>query len=192
MVSKIIKNSILGGVMLKVFKIEECKMVNCDEKTGQILVYISPTKDECRSLIDNYNLDEHTLNSSLDPDEVSRLEFEDDHIAVILKRPENYSSEDNLLFKVTSIGAFLFKNKLIIVMPEDIQILENKHNMKLMNLNDVFLKLLYGAISHFLGHLKVINMISDSLEQKISSSMENKYLINMFTLGKSLVYYLAV
>jgi magnesium transporter len=33
-------------------------------------------------------------------------------------------------------------------------------------------------------------MITDSLEDKISSSMENKYLLNLFTLEKSLVYYL--
>ena len=33
-------------------------------------------------------------------------------------------------------------------------------------------------------------MISDSLEQKINSSLENKYLLNLFSLEKSLVYYL--
>jgi len=37
----------------------------------------------------------------------------------------------------------------------------------------------------------VINMITDSLEQKINTTMENKYLLNLFTLEKSLVYYLA-
>jgi magnesium transporter len=34
-------------------------------------------------------------------------------------------------------------------------------------------------------------MITDSLEQKINTSMENKYLLNLFTLEKSLVYYLS-
>jgi magnesium transporter len=33
-------------------------------------------------------------------------------------------------------------------------------------------------------------MISTELEQQINRSMENKYLLNMFTLEKSLVYYL--
>jgi len=33
-------------------------------------------------------------------------------------------------------------------------------------------------------------MLSDSLEQKINASMENKYLLNLFILEKSLVYYL--
>ena len=33
-------------------------------------------------------------------------------------------------------------------------------------------------------------MICDEIEQKVNASMENKYLIQMFTLEKSLVYYL--
>ncbi len=54
---------------------------------------------------------------------------------------------------------------------------------------EVLLKLIYRSIFHFLEHLKVINMISDELEQKINRAMENRFLINLFTLQKSLVYY---
>jgi magnesium transporter len=39
-------------------------------------------------------------------------------------------------------------------------------------------------------HLKVINLLTEELEDRVNTSMENKYLINLFTLGKSLVYYL--
>lgn len=77
-------------------------------------------------------------------------------------------------------------------MPEEIQIFEQafKRSLKLRTLTDVLLKIIYGTISHFLWHLKIINQISEALEQKINTSMENKYLLNMFTLEKSLVYYL--
>jgi len=176
--------------MLKVFKLIDGKILSSQKNDGNILIYISPEKEELSELIEKFNLDEHTLNSSLDSDEISRLEFEPDHIAMILKRPKNYSSVDNLLFKVLSIGIFLYSDKLILVMSEDIQILEGKQSFKLYTLHDVLLKLVYGTISHFLGHLKVINMMSDSIEEKINSSMGNKFLLNMFTLEKSLVYYL--
>lgn len=179
--------------MRKDLNISNNKLIPTNEE-GDITVFISPTKEECQYLIEKYDIDEHTLNSSLDPDEIGRLEFADNHIAMIIKRPKNYSSKDNFLFKVTSIGVFIFEQKMIIVMPEDIQILEIKSeakpSLKINNINDVLLKLLYGTIYHFLGHLRVINMISDSIEEKINTSMENKYLINMFTLEKSLVYYL--
>ena len=57
-------------------------------------------------------------------------------------------------------------------------------------MREVFLKLVYNSIFHFMEHLKVINMIAEEIETKITYSMENRYLINMFTLEKSLVYYL--
>lgn len=178
--------------MLKVYELVNEKLSETQQKEGPILLYYAPNKHELRFLAEQFKLDEHTLNSSLDPDEISRLEFEPDHVALILKRPRNYSAADELLFKVTSMGLFLFKDKLIIVLPEEIQIFEqeSKPSLKLRSLIDVLLKIIYGTISHFLWHLKTINQISDSLEQKINTSMENRYLINMFSLEKSLVYFL--
>ena len=38
-------------------------------------------------------------------------------------------------------------------------------------------------------HLKIINNIAEEIENKINKAMENKYLINLFALQKSLVYY---
>jgi len=126
----------------------------------------------------------------LDPDEIGRVEFEPDHIEIILKKPKNYSSDHNLLFKVTSIGIYLYSKKLIVVIPEDIQIFEAKQSFKLTSMNDVLIKIIYGAIFHFLGHLKVINMISDSIEKNLDASFDSKYLLNIYTLEKSLVYYI--
>ncbi len=178
--------------MQKIYQLVNERICESRETGGPILVYVNPDKAECRHLVDTYRIDEHTLTSALDPDEISRLEFEPDHTAVILKRPKNYSSLDDLLFKVTSLGFFIFADRMIIVMAEEIQIfeLDAKHAMKIKNIKDAFLKILFGTISHFLMHLKIINQISETLEQKINTSMENKYLLNMFTLQKSLVYYL--
>ncbi|HOE99826.1 MAG TPA: magnesium transporter CorA family protein [Spirochaetota bacterium] len=176
--------------MVNYFKIENNKLVESNLEDSIVIIYKKPEKNEMNYLISAYGMDEHNVNSSIDPDELGRIEFEEDHIMFLLKRPKDYSNEDNLLFKVTSVGVFIFKDKMIIIMPEDIQIFEGRQSFKLNSLLDVLLKLLFGTISHFLGHLKVINMISDSLEQKINTSMENKFLINMFTLEKSLVYFL--
>jgi magnesium transporter len=53
------------------------------------------------------------------------------------------------------------------------------------------LSLLNDTVHHYLGHLKVINQISRDVQQKINTAMENEYLIQMFTLGESLTYYLS-
>jgi magnesium transporter len=176
--------------MLRHIRIDEGRLVECDAQNGQILIYIAPNEAERRHLVDNLKLDEHTLNSSLDPDELARLEFEPEHAAMIFKRPKNYCVEDNFLFRVASTGLYLFKDRLIIVLAEDITLFEGKQFVRVSSLQDVILKLLYRVIFHFTEHLRTINMISGEIEQQINKSLENKSLINMFTLEKSLVYYL--
>jgi magnesium transporter len=157
---------------------------------GNVLVYVNPGEAERKYLVETLKIDEHTLNSALDPDELARLEFEPEHVAIIFKRPKNYSSEDKFLFKVVSTGLFLFADKLIVVMADDAPIFQGRPFAKVSSLQDLALRLIYRSIYHFIEHLKAITMISDELEQQISRSMENKYLLNLFTLEKSLVYYL--
>jgi magnesium transporter len=177
--------------MLRSFQISEARILPTEEEeTAPVLVFVDPDDDERRMLIDKYKVDEHTLNSALDPDEISRLEFEPEHLAVIFKRPKNYCAEDNFLFKVLSGGMFLFKQRLIVVLSENSPLFDNKQFSKVASPTDIMLKLLYRTIFHFLEHLKVITWVSESLEQKINASMENRYLLNLFTLEKSLVYYL--
>jgi magnesium transporter len=176
--------------MLRHFKIIDGRLAETDADNGLVLWYVNPDEAERRFLIDTLKLDEHTLNSSLDPDELGRLEFEPEHLAMILKRPKNYSSEDNFLFKITSAGLFLFKDRLVIVTAEDTTLFEGRAFARLAGPHDVLLRLMYRAITHFVEHLKVINMVSSSLEGQVNTSMENKHLLNMFTLEKSLVYYL--
>ncbi|MBF0106207.1 MAG: magnesium transporter CorA family protein [Deltaproteobacteria bacterium] len=175
--------------MLKTHKIEQQKIIECAEDSANIFIYINPTDAEKRLLIDTLQIDEHTLNSALDPDELPRLEFEPNHHAIIFNRPKNYTGQAKLLFKVASTGVFLFVNKLIIVQTEDSPLFEGKHFLKISSFNDLVLKIIYRSIFHFLEHLKVINMISDDLEKKVNHAMDNGHLIHLFTLGKSLVYY---
>jgi len=172
------------------YLVSEGKLAPTAEETAPIWVYIAPDDAERRYLVDELKLDEHTLTSSLDPDEVSRLELEPEHVAIIVKRPKNYCAEDNFVFKVMSAGLFLFKDRLVVVMPDEAPIIDGKQQLKTNSPAGVMLRLLYRTVIHFVEHLRVITLVSDSLEQKLNTAMENRYLLNLFTLEKSLVYYL--
>ncbi|MFA4991916.1 MAG: magnesium transporter CorA family protein [Candidatus Omnitrophota bacterium] len=177
--------------MLKRYQVINEKIVESGEEKSSILVFVKPDESEKRFLIDQLKVDEHTLNSALDPDELSRLEFEANHTAMIFKFPRNYSGKDQFLFKSGTIGAFVFSDMIAIVLAEDIHLFsDGKPVIKITSLHDIILRLLYKSIYHFLEHLKVFNVIADELEQKLSTSMENRYLLNLFTLEKSVVYYL--
>ncbi|HPD25843.1 MAG TPA: magnesium transporter CorA family protein, partial [Candidatus Marinimicrobia bacterium] len=176
--------------MLNHYKILDKRIVLNGGEDASILVFINPDEAEKRMLVDQFMIDEHTLNSALDPDELSRLEYEPNHIAFIFKRPRSITAKENILFKVTSTGVFLFKDQIIIVASEDIPIFEGKIFNRVNSNQDILLKLILRAIYHFLEHLKAINMVTDEFQEKINTSLENKYLIDLFSLAKSLVYYL--
>lgn len=175
--------------MLKKYVISNKKLLETDSAQAQVYVYTNPTVEEQRFLVDSYQIDEHTLASALDPDELPRLEFEPEHIVTIYKRPKNYSGKDQLEFKVASVGMFLFEDKLIVVLAEDIPLFVGKRFLSVSTIKEVFLKLVYNSISHYVEHLRIIHMISEEIEDKMTEAMDNTYLFNLFSLEKSLVYY---
>jgi len=175
--------------MRKHYDIVDRRLVEAREDHCPVTIFANPDEDEKRYLIDELKLDEHTFASALDPDELSRLEFEPEHVAVIFKRPKNYSAAEQFLFKVASVGAFLFKDRLEIVVSEDTPLFDGVQFTRIHSPADVILKLISRSIIHFREHLKIVSAISDELQREINTAMENKHLINMFTLQKSLVYY---
>jgi len=176
--------------MVKAYEIAAGKVLESTDESAPILLYVNPDAEEKRRLVDVLKLDEHTLHSALDPDELPRLEFEPEHLAAIVKRPRKFSEREQFLFRVNSMGLFLYKDRLVIVVPEDGLALSGKVFQNVATLPDVMLGILYNSIFHFLEHLKVISMMSDDLEHKINTSMENRHLLGLFALIKSLVYYL--
>jgi len=177
--------------MQKYYEFRDRKLVESADTNSPVLVCTSPDSDDMALLTNRFNIDPHNIQSAVDPDELTRVEFEPDHTVMILKRPKNYSSQDNFLFKVASLGMFFFKDRLVIITTEDTGLFDAKHPMALESPSDALLRVIAGVIMHFIGHLKVINMISDELEHKVNTSMENRYLLGMFSLEKSLVYYLS-
>jgi magnesium transporter len=176
--------------MFKRMRICDGKVVEEGDSACQISIYVNPDESERKYLIETLGIDEHTLNSALDPNELARMEFEPNHAVMITKRPKRYSASDNFLFHISSIGMFLFCDQLIIVLNDDIPLFEGKPFARIQTVQELALKIVYRSIFHFEEHLKIINMCSDELEMEINRAMENKTLLNLFTLEKSLVYYL--
>ncbi len=177
--------------MLKNYELLEGRVTQCGaDVSGRIAVYSDPTDEEKTFLIEEYGIDEHTLNSALDEDEISRVEYESNHIAVIMKRPSNYRADRTLEFRVSSTGAFLFKDRIVIVQAEATPLFEHgRAPIRGRSIPGILLRLLHHSTHHFLEHLRIIRTISDEIEHQIEFSVTNKALVNMFTLLKSLTYY---
>ncbi|MFH0966049.1 MAG: magnesium transporter CorA family protein [Planctomycetota bacterium] len=176
--------------MQKGYRLAEGKLVEVTEGLAPIVTFTDPTEEERKYCVQELKIDEHTLASALDPDELSRVEFEPEHIAVIYSAPSTYMGRDRFTFKGGTAGAFLFKDKLVIVGLSSVPAFYAVQFTRIQTNAGLVLKLILGAVAHFREHLKSISMIADELQKEINTAMENRQLIHLFTLEKSLVYYL--
>ena len=176
--------------MKALYELKDRSVAASTPEQANILVYTTPTDAEKHELIEILQLDQHDLDSALDPDEISRIDVTPEYIYTIWKRPNNVSFEQALRFEVSSLGLFLQKDKLTIILGEGTVPFGYREFQGVTSLGGVTLKFFLHTIHHFLGHLKVIKQINAELQSKLNLTMENRYLLQMFTLGESLIYYL--
>jgi magnesium transporter len=176
--------------MVKYYKLQNGRVVATEKHEAQITALVSPSQEEVNTLMQDRKLDEHTIASAFDAEELARVEHEDDYTAIIFKKPKSYNAEEQFLFRVTSFGVFVFADGVFILTDTPLPLLDEKRFFRITSLNMLVLKLLNYSTYHFSEHLRIITRANDELEAKLVSSMENKYLFYMFGLCKSLVYYL--
>jgi magnesium transporter len=151
---------------------------------------VSPTAPEREEIVAGLGMSAHDLESALDPDEISRIEFAANVASVIWKRPRSLKLDRTLDFEVSSMGFYLRADACTVISDSEAVDFSANHLRNATTLPDVWLSILRGCVQQFLGHLKAIKQVTQELEAKISTSMENRYLLQMFALGESLTYYL--
>jgi magnesium transporter len=93
--------------------------------------------------------------------------------------------------EVSSVGIVLQPNKLTIILGENtLPSFSNNAFRKTSSLNALVLKFFLYTVHHYFGHLKAIRQLAAELQGKLNISIENRYLLQMFALGESLVYYI--
>ena len=60
--------------MRRIYNIENKILKETPAKDGQVLLFINPSEEEKKFLTTSLEIDEHTLMSALDPEDLSRLE----------------------------------------------------------------------------------------------------------------------
>lgn len=165
------------------------RLVDAAGEPAAILVYVSPSADERREIIETFDIDPHDLESALDPEEISRLELTPGRASIIWKRPINATVEQQLRFDVGSVGLFLVDQRLVLVARDESLVLSGKEFTGVATPLDVFIRFLVQTVHHYLAHLKVIKQITVELGSRIGASMETRLLMQMFALRESIVYY---
>ncbi len=175
--------------MISAYRIQSGQLAPSEMSEAIILVYSQPTNTEKDQLLREFSLDPLDLEAINDPDEVPRIEVLEDGLLIIWNWPNNVSCDDTIQFEVSTIGLFLGRGLAVAIMPRGQLPVTGREFKRLTSVEDFVLRVLLYTVHQYQGHLKAIKMMSTELESKVVTSMENKYLLQMFALGESLVYY---
>ncbi|MBE7411042.1 MAG: magnesium transporter CorA family protein [Leptospiraceae bacterium] len=176
--------------MIQHYSIEESGILESKDGQKQFIVFLSPGEKEIRKIQEDFFLDEYDLSSTLDADEVPRLEVSSSRTLIIWKIPKTTKVTEVVELGVLSVGLVLTDDKLCFIFEEGDISFSAREFRQLNDVRDVILGFLLHTIRHYVGHLRVIKQLSRELERKITVSMENRHLLQMFALSESLVYYL--
>lgn len=175
---------------MKTFAIAEGRLVELADTSGDVVLATAPTDQERARLQQEFRIDDYDMASTLDPDEVARLDSSDGRMLLIWKVPDSTTASEKLELHVSVVGVILAHQRLAFVRAGGDLSFADREFRQVSDPRDVFLSFLLRTVRHFVAHLKVIRQIGSELERKITVSMENRHLLQMFSLSESLVYYL--
>ncbi|MBR1529710.1 MAG: magnesium transporter CorA family protein [Oscillospiraceae bacterium] len=156
---------------------------------------VDPTAQEVQQLIEGYGLDSGFVRSSLDEEESSRIEREDDQTLIIVDTAmSEIQTEETILFYTVPLGIIITQDYVFTISLKQNQVLQDMADGVVKGVQTrmktrFVMQLLLRITAIYLQDLKQIDKTSYVMEQKLSSAMKNKELIQMLELEKSLVYF---
>ncbi|SHF12369.1 magnesium transporter CorA family protein [Flavisolibacter ginsengisoli] len=183
--------------MIKYFVNTNQKTIEIDKPEKGSWINISPPlrQEEFSELADKLDIPLDFLTDSLDIDERSRYEEEDNVRLIVLKTPtENNSFNESDAYYITiPICIILTHNQIVTVnsfenpaIKRFLNTLQNRHPDKK---NMMVLKIFEKIVQDFMDHLKEINQKRNLLEQQLYVANRNEQLLQLLRIQKSLVYF---
>lgn len=155
---------------------------------------VNPTDTEVAATAGRYGVDVDALKSALDTDERSRIETDDNFTMILVNIPTIETHNDKELYDTIPLSIFLVKKAVITVCLEETPILKGFVTGAVRSFDPAMksrfvLQILYRTASLFLQYLRIIDRQSDQVENKLHKSTQNRELIELLKLEKSLVYF---
>ena len=183
--------------MIQYFKIIEHQTIETDKpEIGSWVNVLPPLKQaEFTELSESLDIPIDFLKDSLDIDERSRYEIDDNVKLIVIKTPtENNSFNESDAFYITiPICIILTHNQIVTVnsfeneaIKKFLNSFQNRHPDKK---SMMVLKIFEKITTNFQDHLKEINQRRNLLEQKLYDSNRNAELLELVRIQKSLVYF---
>ena len=176
----------VGNKVEKIQSIEEGCWVNC----------VKPTDSEINYILNTCNVNPEFIRASLDEEESSRIDREEENSLIIIDNPVVNKSGKNLTYYTTPLSIIITPHNIITISLKETHVLEEFEEslIKNTNINDknrFVLQIMLRVAGKYLKYLKQINKITERVEEELKKSMKNKELIQFLEIEKSLVYFSA-
>ncbi|MDR3312197.1 MAG: magnesium transporter CorA family protein [Spirochaetaceae bacterium] len=171
-------------------KLARCEKNELDSASNTWIDARSINREDFRVLEEEYGIQAEHITDILDPDELSRIEKEDEYILVIVRVPL-YTPADDVSYCTIPLGIIIFEKAVVTICWTDCDLLRDIAVTRL-SLNDLpafVVKVLSRADVTFLRYLKEINRTSTAIQNELQRSIRNNELIKLLNLEKSLVFF---
>lgn len=183
--------------MLDIYLTDELgKLTKTDKLSkGCWVNLIRPKESEIKKIVDATDIPLDFIKDSLDDDERSRIEKEDDSVLIIVDFPVLVTDEsDSAPYDTIPLGIIVTPYYFVTVCLQENPVIDNFINNKVKSFftykkTRFTLQILYTVASFYLKYLKTIDRRTSIIERELHQSMRNKELFDLLSLEKTLVYF---
>ena len=153
----------------------------------------SVTREDIRILQEDFGVEQDNILDILDPDELSRIDKEDNYTITIARIPV-FDPTGDISYFTAPIGVIVYPDIVITICWTDCEMLRDitANRIRGISLADFpafIVKILSRADIMFLRYLKEINRRTSSIQHELQQSIKNNELIQLLNLEKSLEFF---
>ncbi|MET1248307.1 MULTISPECIES: magnesium transporter CorA family protein [Sporolactobacillus] len=175
---------------------EQDRLVKKDELAKGCWINLTrPSEFEVQKVVEGTGIPSDFIRDSLDDDERSRIEKEDDSVLIIVDFPVLVQDEsDSAPYDTIPLGIIVTPFYFVTVCLQSNPIIDDFINNRIRNFftykkTRFTLQLLYAIARYYLRYLKTIDRRTSLIERELHESMRNEELFNLLSLEKTLVYF---
>lgn len=163
-------------------------------QAGCWISMVAPSEAELQLISQGYDLDIDILRAALDTDERSRIDADDGCTMVLVNIPTVEEQSSKELYSTIPLSILIVRDVIITVCSEDSPVLRTFEQGRVRdfhtNMKSRFiLQFLYRIDTLYLQYLRNVDRKSEEVETKLHKSTQNRELIELLKLEKSLVYF---
>ena len=181
--------------MVKYYKSVNGLITPANENDENIWInMVDPTNDEIKIISDRLHIDPVDMKASLDDEEASRIEYNDEYTLVIVDEPVREVRHDNDAYTTMPLAIIITDNATITVTLEESLVLKPfierritdvNTNKKMRFLNQI----LYSNATVYQNCLRIIDKKREVIEGRLGAKTMDSDLVELHELETNLVYF---